>query len=554
MNINLKYIEKDISWRSSIFILLVSFIVLYNPFQLGDKELSTREGYYAAMATENVSSVPLPVTVAQGEVMFGQYPLYPALASLLDKIGVPIELNLRLISVISLFLLGLTVLVVGIQAVNRQAGIVAAAMTISSYLAVDRAIDGYPNLLTALFLFWGWMTWFTYGAVKRMWGKAWILSSVFCGLAFYTAGWLATFYFILPLVFLRRPLTIWRKLKSPSVIVAALIVIFFVLLWLIPMIMVSSSIPIRGNYFAPFTIGEYFSHIISFPFDIISEFMPWSLIMWPPFCVALFRIDNNIMFSRYLRTIVISIFCFMWLNPYYESRDLLYIAAPLSVLTGCFYWILVRRYTRQYYYIYRFISLSTVLLALAIIAFYVMPESWFDFSPYFGRGMGFKVESRLLGLIEVSVALIIALYFFLLEHRNIVLWRHIIGLTVACALLNWGFISPYKAQTKSKHRFAESLKDSLIAARDYSPDLVVYKDSNIAGLYSECYYLGCKVKRIHSLNELPKDAKTIYLLSTRTPFIPGRKTVNIIPRMLYKKTVVYLWKCVLKEEVSAHEF
>ena len=183
MNLKSKYVEKNISLYNSVIILFVAFVAIYTPIQLGDKELSTREGYYAAMATESTTSAILPVSVAQGEVLSGYYPLYPALVSIVNKTGIPMELNLRLLSVVALLLLAITVLIVGKRAVSPQAGVVAAAMTISTYLVTEKGIYGYPNMMSALFLFWAWMTWFTFGAVKRKWNKAWIYSAFFCGLA-----------------------------------------------------------------------------------------------------------------------------------------------------------------------------------------------------------------------------------------------------------------------------------------------------------------------------------------------------------------------------------
>jgi len=549
-----KYIEKDINWLSSAIILLAAFVVIYTPLQLGSKELSTREGYYAAMAVEDVPDSTLPVAVAQGEVISGYYPLYPTLASFVDKTGMPMELNLRLISVMTLLVITITAWIVGRRAISPQAGIVSAAMMISTALATDKCVDGYPDILACLFVFWGWMAWFTFGAVKRKWSMAWIVSSAFCGLAFYSIGWFAVLCFILPFIFLRRPLTIWRKLKSSGIIVSITVVVLFVLLWAVPMWIISGEMHMRESSLEILSFGEYLTHLYKYPFDVVSKFMPWSFVAWAPFCVALYRMDENLLFSRYLRTIVISLFFFMWLNPFYDSRDLLFIAAPLAVLTGSHYWILVRRYTRQYYYVFRIVSLTVIILSSALIGFYLMPDSWFDLEPYFGRGLHFKDDFKILGIVKLSVAFLIALYFFLLEHRNIVLWRHMVGLVVAIALCNWGFATPYRAQTTMKHRFAERLKDAIMKEADYSKDLIVYKDANIRGLYSECYYLGCKVKRIHSLDELPQSQKNIYLLSTRTPFIPGRKTSNLLPQgYKYKKITVYLWKGVLEDEATRND-
>jgi hypothetical protein len=61
--------------------------------------------------------------------------------------------------------------------------------------------------------------------------------------------------------------------------------------------------------------------------------------------------------------------------------------------------------------------------------------------------------------------------------------------------------------------------------------------------------MGCKVKKIKNLSELPDNEKIVYLLSTRAPFIPGRKSKNILPKgMKYKDTTIYLWQCIIDED------
>jgi len=544
-----KYSEKQVNVYSSVIILVATFIIIYAPLQLGDRLLSSREGCYAAMAVEGNSSSFLPVSVAQGEIMSGYYPLYPQIASLVNKFGVPVELNLRFISVVSLFLLVIGVWIVGRKAVSPQAGIVAAAMMLTTIIVSRKAIDGYPHILAFLLIFSAWMSWFTYGAVKRRWNMAWISFFLFCGLAFYTIGWNAVVSSVLPYVFLRRPLTVWRKLKFPGVIVGLSIIIAFILLWAVPAVMLSAEMHVKSADSELLSFAGYWEHLYKFPFNLAGRFMPWTFLAWAPFCVALFRVDENPVFSRYLRTIVISLFVFMWLNPFYDSRDVLLLVAPLSVLTGSYYWILVRRYTRQFYYIFRTLSFVGIVGSIAVVLFFLVPEAWLDLFT-FRHGLGFREPARNLGLIKAGASLAICVYFFALEHRNIVLWRHIVGIVVAYCLCQWGVAIPYNSQSTSKERFAATLKEAIIEEGDYSPDLLVYKDINIGGLYSECYYLGCRVKRISSLDDLPAGDKEVYLISTRPPLlVPGREWKPLLPKgTQYKSTVVYLWKGVSENQ------
>ena len=215
-----------------IFCLAVAFLLVYSPFQLNSWQLRRREDRYAAIAHE--MDLKHPNTVVHGEPITFCYPLFPWLAALVHKTGLGFEYSLRLISVLSLACLTILVWEAGRRALDTQTALVAAAMMFTTSIVLEKALDGYPHMTALLFVCAAWVSWFTFGVARGQWNKAWMISFFFCGFGFLTLGWTAVLFFIFPLVFMRRPMTVWPKLKKPGFIFGVLILLTFVLLWGVP--------------------------------------------------------------------------------------------------------------------------------------------------------------------------------------------------------------------------------------------------------------------------------------------------------------------------------
>ena len=84
-----KYEERAVSSGSVILLLIMVFLMLFQPWQIGGKELYWDEGMYAAEAME-FNSFP-PVTAAHGELIAAGHPLFPMAARALFEIGLPVE-------------------------------------------------------------------------------------------------------------------------------------------------------------------------------------------------------------------------------------------------------------------------------------------------------------------------------------------------------------------------------------------------------------------------------------------------------------------------------
>ncbi len=540
--------EKSFSAIGGGLLLAVVFLIIYSPLQLSERELYWQEGYYAAQALEMPSA--LPIAVVHGEVVNNSFPLYPWLVSLLLNIpGIPMETALRGLSVLALAICTLIVWRGARTAGGVTAGLVAAAMMFSSNITVDKAPEGYPQTLMVVFLLSGWLIWFSLGFGRGDWNHAWMMSMLFGGLAFYTGGFQAIIYYIVPFIFMRRPLSIWRKLNYSGFWLGLGILACFILLWGIPYILLSDKLPITSLPVIE-QLSKYPSHLLEFPIDVATRTLPWSILAWAPFCVALFPLDSTPIFSRFLRTIVISLLFVIWLNPLAEPRDLIILMPALSILTGLNYWILARRYGDRLIRIMMIPAWLLIIPAAIIVLFYFVPAEWGLMHLRLDYGLDFRGDllHRIIGVTYAAIMILISFYL-VIGGRQRPLWVWILLLTSCFSLFSWSLMTPYRAQEHPKKDLGLEMRQAL-NQEGVPADEIIYK-SRILDLYNECYYLGGNIRKISSLSDLPAGQKTVYLISTEFPQMPERRWRNLLPeRMEYRNKRLCLYQGILAENES----
>lgn len=106
----------------------------------------------------------------------------------------------------------------------------------------------------------------------------------------------------------------------------------------------SHTVPLESLWWAENSFLEYLLKLLCFPVEFAVRLLPWTLIAWVPFCVALQALDETPIFSRYLRTLTIATFGLLWLLPDNDPRDFLFLLGPLSILVGINYELAMRRY------------------------------------------------------------------------------------------------------------------------------------------------------------------------------------------------------------------
>ena len=338
--------KKPCAGRTICFILVV-FALSYSFWDLGMRELFRNESEYAVAAQE-MNSFP-PLITLHGQMQTGIFPLFPALAKGLSACGLPMEFSLRFISVVSLLALVMIVWLACYRTGGIQASAAGAAVMLSTLLAAEKAVEGYPHMLTALILYSGWLLWFELALGRGNWNLAWIAAGLFGGLAYCNAGVTGLIYFAIPLLIQQRPLNVWTKLRYPGVPVCLGILALFILLQWLPQWEAKMAMAAPVQQEGPAFSG-YFKQLIGFLPDIFFRFLPWSLMLWAPFCSALIPLDPNPLFGKFHRILFLTLGVMLWLNPETRSRDLLYLTPLLAVLIGEFYWIVVRRYGFRFFF------------------------------------------------------------------------------------------------------------------------------------------------------------------------------------------------------------
>ncbi len=531
------YQEHKTKFFFSMTLLLGTFLLLYSPLQLGWRELYWHEGMYATMVTE--LNYKNPVNIAHGELIANQYPIFIYFAKLIyNYCGVSMEYALRIASLIPLFLISLIVYISGRRADSHQSGFVAMAIVISSNIIIEKALDGYPFFLGMFFIFGGWLMWFLCGFVYNKWSWAWFFAFLAMGLGFLTIGFNAIIFFVFPLIFMRRPLTIWTKLKHKGFGLSILVLVGAILLWSIPRQLTGLSAVTLSNWH--FSLTDYLKHLVIFPFDVLWRFMPWSIFIWAPFCVAMQPLIKAPILCRYLRTIALSLFLLLWLSPFHnETRYIALLVPPLAILTGMNYWLLVRRYGDKFKQLFNFLNIGILLAGILLIAIYLVPVQLINHFNIKDYNIAFIQDNHnfIAGLIAGCLMMFIWVFIsWYSKSKRYVLWVHMLLLVVSCGLFFWGLIIPYKVQRDAKRVFGQAL-NKILDEKKAAKNTPIYK-YKIIGCYARGFYSQHPVLKIDSLDSLStgddKD-EVVYVLSPDYPVDSLRRWISLTPKGLRDK-------------------
>ena len=533
--------EKVIPFAAGIAITLLTFLLLYQPWQSGLHDLTRAEGIFAAEAMEFRPG--LPVCSAHGVIIRGDAPLYPLLAAGLHALGLPLIPALRLLSLAGTVLTATLVFRAPRAARTPEAALIAMTVFLSFLLTVDKTFVATPQPLAAFGLLAAHLVWFHHGVRRGNWNRAWLASCAVMVPTIWAGGMKMLLFYLFPLIFMRRPLTIWPKLNRPGTIVGAVLIAAGLLLWIAPQWLTNA--PSSGREFA----GWEWDWLRGFPFDLLLRLLPWSLLLWIPFCAALHPLDATPIFGRFLRTISGSLFFLLWLSPGWRSPDMLFLAAPLAIQIGCGYELAARRYSTQIRLLGKAAALFTCLTAFALFFFLLLPEQLLhtafdlDFAISFRRDWAYIIPSLAItaGLLAGGTAGIFG------NKRNPV-WLHFLFAAAAGGMFWWTVIHPYQAQD---HRRAEmgDLLAAILAEENLPPDHPVYK-IDIQEFYCEGSRLRHPIRKISMLNEIPDREPVVYLLATEFPQYPRRDWKNLLPaqKQRYFGKRLGLWRGTVHPE------
>jgi hypothetical protein len=278
---------------------------------------------------------------------------------------------------------------------------------------------------------------------------------------------------------------------------------------------------------------------------------PLSLFAWPAFCPAYTPLDKNPVFSRFLKTITMAVFFFLWFYPFSSPRDYIILVPPLAVLSGMNYWLLARRLGFRLHSIFRLVAYAGLACSALVIIFYSIPTNWWSGILMMHNGVEFRNSFMLMGICIAALASILLLYLLKAAPMRCPLWLNSLGVVCAAALLYWSAMYPYQSFEKRQKELAKQIRDMMGA--DFHEGMTIYKEPNI-GLYALCVYMQCgrdewfpwfyryekiKIRKIRSYKDIQGLKSEIFIFSDDVPVLPGR-TFTKIPVNEQKK--IYLYK------------
>lgn len=479
------------------------------------------------------------------------FPLYPALVRLLLNCGLPLEFSLRFMSLLPLALTALLVGLICGRSADRQAGAAAAVIVLTTILAGSKAPEGYPQMLSALIVYGGWMLWFYLGFVRSHWNAAWLSAGLFGGLAFYSNGLTAVIYFLVPLAFQQRPFTIWTKLRKPGLPAAILVAAVFFFAWLTPIQNWLAANPELPREASGFHILSYFKDIAVRPFDAAIRFFPWTLMLWAPFCPALIAIERNPLLIKYHRILFVVLGLLIWFNPQTKARDFFYLLPLASVLAACNYWILVRRYAGKFFGLFMTLAVLALAAGAAAAAYLILPQDVFS---KFTVGIELPPEKPAVTVLmtaEVVLSFVAAVTAIVLIRLRRPVWMTYLFVFASFMLLFWSAINTVRSMDRSKEEFASGILAAL-GGKD-APDsgtvpATLYKDPSIMGLFSEGCYIGIPIRTLAN-DKIPANVDPACVLTTDVPSHYTRTWTRLYD-CEYRHEHLYIYQGVLKKELS----
>ena len=510
-----------------ILLIIIVFILMYQPWKLSLREVQGNEGFYATVMQE-VNFESYPVVTAHNVKVRNSYFLYPHLCRFLqDKFSLGIEEPLRYTAFFWAVAIALSAGITAGALRSFKAGLVAFSFFLGCNFVFEKSVLANPTTMAVFFVFLSHISWVYFGFIKTKWNTAWLTSLILLSVAFLCNGFISIIYFAIPLLFTHRPLKVFSKLSKSGFIVGGIILLGVVLLWFVPYLRGNDYGTINYTIFHAQRLGEWLLHIVYTPFEMIVRLLPWTFIAWLPFCVALRPLDETPVMSHYFRVLFFSEFIIALVNPFGNIICIIYSLAPLAVLCGLSYDIGVRRYSEEIRKLIVLCSYIAIGLGIATIVYCFIPNSLLKNDlPTFSLGILFLLQA-----------------FWIYRYRKRgQIWLIMLSISCSIGLFYYATMYKYRIKHTLRREIGETIHNSLHADKD-----VKWKDKkpiytlNIAGFYNEAVYIEHPIIKVNSLSELPKNEPSVYLLSVGFPQYRDRSWTNLM-RTSYQDTGISLWR------------
>lgn len=392
--------------------------------------------------------------------------------------------------------------------------------------------------MAGCFLFAAQILFFHYGSRLADWNSAWVSAAILLTLGFLTAGPVVILFFAVPLLFLRRPLSSVAKYRTPGFVAGIILLAVVVIGWGLPLELALRQYAVESGFEAV-RVTEYLKDLVTFPLLFPIRMLPWAVVMWMPFCVALQAVSPLPVLGLYLRTLFFSMLALAWLLPGVSTPQMFFFIGPLAVLTGIYYDLGVRRYNLK---LRKFITLGAWMFPLAgayLLLIRWLPEKYLGI---FGAPakMVFRNTPEYLELTCAAlVAFAVLALLFNIGLRKFPLWVELVLLNMGIAVIGIAALLPYRMQGHEWRTFGNDVRKVL------PPDAERIYKYDIQGMYTGLFYTGKPVYKLHKGDTLPEDGtdKPVYVISPRFPDLPDRRWEPLLPENYSCRGVsVSLWR------------
>jgi 4-amino-4-deoxy-L-arabinose transferase-like glycosyltransferase len=540
------YIERQPSTRSVLLLIALALLMYLGCLALFELRASD-EALYAAFAQDMVSKGHALQTHLQGHPVRA-FPLYSWLVALCSGFQSPSALSVRLPALLSLWGLALLAGLIARRIQGSFAGIVTAAVLVSSLVSFRIGCRAQSESIHALLLCAAWAAWYYYGQQGKKWYLAWGIALGLVFLAVLAVGAKAIFFFYFPLLFLHRPFNIFHRLQGPGHV--SMLTLFLLLLggWLyiVPGQPFLSWNTIMAG--AGANSSSFMGHLFRFPLKCVIYLLPWAFFCWAPFCLALRQFERDSNACNLLRSIILCNGIALLLLPGVSPLLLLPAFGPMAILIGVHFEIVIRRYQHVLIGFLHAAGWTAFVLAAAGILFWCLTLIGLIRIDEFSRQRPFLFIAVLLGsmllLWTQSLAPGCKRTF-----RSSLLWCvcafRLVAMCVYFPLDNW----LHESRRNTGLALAGLRPPLLAAAVSGDPDAVLPPEPtpavnfqqlrrDIPQIYLhskefyqvETFYLHKPIVNISNpAQELPAAAETLLVLSARSPAVPTHNWEAISP-------------------------
>lgn len=514
--------QPKISW----FPLVLFAVFLYCLFLSRPELRASDESVFAAVAQDMLANGNWLNPHFQGQPI-RCFPLYPWAVALCSFFffpppawGAPLSpAAIRLPALLALLGLAAIAAVAAKRYRDREAGITAASIVVSSAAALHVGLIAQNESFHALLLTAGWFVWYELGPQRQRWAAAWGCSLLLVFTDMLNIGLAAPLQFYIPLLLATRPPRLKRQLQKSRHLLWCVFFALLFSLWVLrcceqPVFSWEAAVSPTAS-----TEGDgFFRHLAVFPVKCLLYLMPWGLFFWTPFCLALQPLEPRGSVCSFFRAVVFCSALCAWLIPGTSPLSLLIILGPMAFLVSMNAPLVVRR--NRFF----FRRLSQWLGAGALAALALASLGCLAVACGFIR-IGVLTPSSLRAMMFIHILIMMEAAYILLRSLSS---RRSTIIAIACGwmglLLAWRCmeVNASALALPDRSRAARQIIDSTGAnAPLCSPETIYLTASRPYPV--QCHYLGVPVIRIRKpAEDLPETPDEIYLLSNQHPLTKNR--------------------------------